>query len=185
MQSEAVHRHVALLRGINVGGKNLLPIRDLTVLFAENGCENVQTYIQSGNVVFTATPEQARQLPALLTTQIAARWKLDVPVLLRNHAQMQAILQNNPYLQAGVDPQVLHVLFLATPPQPAQLAKLQPDRSPPDEFSVLNQEIFLRCPHGVGRSRLTNAYFDAKLATTTTLRNWRTVQQLTAMLGER
>ncbi|MGH2489002.1 MAG: DUF1697 domain-containing protein, partial [Candidatus Limnocylindria bacterium] len=84
----------------------------------------------------------------------------------------------NPYLPKEAATSVLHVAFLAAKPRPTKVATLDPNRSPPDEFAVHGREIYLRLPHGVARSKLTNAYFDSKLGTTSTLRNWRTVVKL-------
>jgi uncharacterized protein (DUF1697 family) len=89
---------------------------------------------------------------------------------------------NNPFLAAGAADETLHVLFLADPPSPRRVADLDPDRSPPDAFVVLGQEVYLRLPHGAARTKLTNAYFDARLATTSTGRNWRTVTKLLALM---
>ncbi|HZN92159.1 MAG TPA: hypothetical protein VFB81_05620, partial [Myxococcales bacterium] len=81
------------------------------------------------------------------------------------------------------DPDTLHVVFLADPPPPAKVAALDPARSPPDEFQVRGREIYLRCPNGFGRTKLSNAYFDSKLGTISTVRNWRTVLTLAEMAG--
>ena len=81
----------------------------------------------------------------------------------------------------GADPDVLHVVFLAGAAAPARVAALDPARSPPDELAVSGREIYLRCPNGMARTKITNAWLDATLATTSTLRNWRTVQKLAEM----
>jgi uncharacterized protein (DUF1697 family) len=136
-------KHVALLRGVNVGGKNKLPMKELAELFEVAGCSDVATYIQSGNVIFCAKT----------------------------------------VLRAGAEPGMLHVVFLADEPTRAAIGALDPKRSPGDEFVVRGREIYLRCPNGMGRSKLTNAYFDSKLSTTSTLRNWRTVLELRDRAG--
>ncbi len=181
--SETDH-YLALLRGINLGGKNMVPMRELSKLCEEAGCTNVRTYIQSGNVLFTATPEVARELPAGLATRILARFSLHVPVVIRTAAELRAVHRENPFLAQGADAQTLHVMFLADRPEPGRVAALDPDRSSPDAFIVSGREIYLWLPNGVARSKLTNAYFDAKLDTTSTSRNWRTVTKLLEMLDE-
>ncbi len=167
--------HVALLRGVNVGGKNILPMRDLAAMFESCGCADVRTYIQSGNVLFTADAALAARVPALIAKAIAARFRLDVPIVTRTAAELAAIVANNPFLVAGADPKTLHVVFLRDQPSAARVSGLDPDRSPPDEFRVRGREIYLCCPNGVGRSKLTAPYFDSQLATTCTARNWNTV----------
>lgn len=174
--------HIALLRGINVGGKNMLPMRELAALFAASGCRDVRTYIQSGNVLFAADSTSAAALPGVIAAHIAERFGLRVPVVVRTTEQLGAVIHHNPYLEAGAPEDQLHVYFLADTPSAERVALLDADRSSPDAFAVHGQEIYLRLPNGMARTRLTNAYFDAKLATTSTARNWRTVKTLYEML---
>ena len=169
---------VALLRGINVAGKNLLPMTDLARLFEEAGCAGVRTYIQSGNVLFTANRARAEKLPGLIAGGIADRFGYRIPVLLRTAADLGETIGNNPFLQAGAPENWLHVLFLARQPDAGRVATLDPLRSPSDTFAVRGREIYLQCPNGAGGTKLTNAYFDSRLATISTGRNWRTVLKL-------
>lgn len=183
-RSEAVH--VALLRGINVGGKNMLPMAALAELFAAAGCEAVRTYIQSGNVVFRAAPALATRLPGEIARRIERRFGFAVPVVLRTGDELARVAQANPFLRAKPAPEEasLHVAFLADAPAARAVAALDPRRSPPDEFAVVGREIYLRLPNGMARTRLSNAWFDAQLETTSTVRNWRTLLTLVAMTGE-
>ena len=176
--------HLALLRGVNVGGKNKLPMKDLAALFVAAGCEDVRTYIQSGNVVFRAPPSVAAGLSARIAEQITGRFGYKTPVVLRTVGQLRDVVAHNPFLEAGAPEDKLHVMFLADEPSPARVAALDPGRSPPDAFVVRGREVFLHLPNGVADSRLTNAYFDSKLATVNTGRNWRTVTTLLGMMGD-
>ncbi len=108
---------LALLRGINVGGKNKLPMRDLSALFVEAGCENVRTFIQSGNVVFTAKPRVSKNLGNAISSAIEQRFGLRVPVLLRTAEQLRDVISNNPYHRAGKHEDYMHVVFLADLPE--------------------------------------------------------------------
>jgi uncharacterized protein (DUF1697 family) len=168
--------HVALLRGVNLGGKNCVPMKELAEIFANAGCADVRTYIQSGNVVFRATRALAESLPPRITEQIAKRFGCQIPVVLRTAEQLAAAVRNNPFRE--VPQEALHVYFLAGLPDASRLAQLDPNRSKPDAFVVHGREIYLHLPNGIGRSKLTNAYFDSKLATTSTARNWRTTLKL-------
>ena len=172
-----------MLRGINVGGKNKIPMKDLCDLFTVAGCEGIRTYIQSGNVIFHAGAALAKLIPDLIAEAVRDRFGYRVPVVLRNAEELRKVVHNNPFLTAGADTGVLHVAFLADRPDAAKVAALDPTRSPPDEFTVRGGEIYLKCPNGVARTKLTNAYFDSKLATTSTVRNWRTVLKLLELAG--
>lgn len=168
-------KHVALLRGINVGGKNLVPMKVLAEAFVKAGCRDVVTYIQSGNVVFSASATVLKKLPGLISETFG------VPVVIRSHEQLAAAIGKNPYLKEGADEKTLHLVFLADTPESEAIAKLDPDRSPPDRFHVVEREIYLHAPNGLGRSKLTNAWMDSKLSTVSTARNWATVKKLMEM----
>jgi uncharacterized protein (DUF1697 family) len=170
--------HVALLRGINVGGKNLLPMKDLAALFDAAGASDVRTFIQSGNVVFRAPDALAHKLPALVGARIEKQFGFQPPIVIRSHSELQAITRQNPYLDAGADFDRLLVMFLAEKPTAKAIASLDPARSPPDRFAVVGRDIFLHLPGGVAKTKLTNAWFDSKLSTVSTGRNWRTVLKL-------
>ncbi len=147
-------------------------------MFREVGCNDVRTYIQSGNVLFRADPTLAKEIPSLISESILSRFGYRVPVVTRTDCELQAIVQNNPFTEAGAEPDKLLVLFLADLPDREQVEALDLNRSPGDEFTVQGREVFLHCPHGIARSKLTNTYFDSKLSTTSTARNWRTVSKL-------
>ena len=183
-RSDPTGRYVALLRGINVGGKNKLPMRDLAAMFTEAGCTEVRTYIQSGNVVSSITPKRAKRLPDLISKQIAERFGYRVPVVLRTADEFRQVVTGNPFLKADADSGSLHVAFLADLPDPRRVAALDPKRSPGDSLKVRSREIYLCLPNGVAGTKLSNAYFDSTLATTSTFRNWRTVLKLVEMVNE-
>jgi uncharacterized protein (DUF1697 family) len=172
----------AFLRGVNVGGRHKVPMRELAAFFAELGAREVRTYIQSGNVVFRAEEAVARELAAGFEPRAEVRFGFPVPVVVRSELELRAVLAGNPFLAAGAEEKALHVLFLASEPDPAAVAGLDPERSAPDAFAVRGREIYLHLPNGVARTRLTNAYFDRALGTTSTGRNWRTVGAVAAMI---
>jgi uncharacterized protein (DUF1697 family) len=165
--------NIALLRGINVGGKHILPMKDLSAIFIASGCTDVKTYIQSGNVIFRAPPKLMKSLASDVATRIFSGFGIHSPVILRTHAELAAVVENKPFSEKD-----LYVMFLADLPNPESLEKLDPHRSPPDEFIVRNREIYLNVLTGAAKSKLTNQYFDSRLKTISTARNWRTVLKL-------
>lgn len=177
--------YVALLRGINVGGKNKISMQALVSLFVSIGCRDVQTYIQSGNVVFAADPASVDQLPAKVSADIQRTLGLKVPVVVRSGLEMHRIANANPFVEAGMATDRLHVAFLAAVPDSVTIGELDPRRSPPDEYAVRGSEIYLHCPGGLARTRYTNEYFDRTLRTTSTIRNWNTVLKLRELVASR
>ncbi len=171
---------LALMRGINVGGKNKLPMRELAALFEEAGCSDVRTFIQSGNVIFTP-PKKASRLGEVVAAGIAERYGYRTPVILRTVEQIREVVNGNPF---PGEEERLHVMFLRDRPHAQHIAGLDPNRSAPDRFIVRGAEIYLHLPNGAGLSKLTNAWFDSKLATVSTLRNWRTVTKLLEMMED-
>jgi uncharacterized protein (DUF1697 family) len=173
-------RHVALLRGINVGGKNMLPMKMLAEIFAIAGCTDVATYIQSGNVVFCAEEKLARELGGAVTKQVEKQFGLKVPVVIRSAAELDTVILANPFERAE---EMLHVLFLADRPGTDLVAGLDPARSSPDEYVVVGRNIYAKLVTGAAKTKLTNVYFDSKLKTVSTMRNWRTVLKLAEMMA--
>jgi uncharacterized protein (DUF1697 family) len=174
--------HVALLRGINVGGKNMLPMAKLVEMFEEAGCEGVRTYIQSGNVVFIA--KDAGKACRGVSGAIAKKFGFEGRIVVRSADELDRVAKDHPFLSAKADLKRLYVGFLADSPDPVRVAGLDPKRSPGDLFKVIGREIFMQINTGAADTRLTNAWFDSTLGTTSTFRNWRTVLKLAEMARE-
>jgi uncharacterized protein (DUF1697 family) len=170
-------RYVALLRGINLGGHNKVSMPDLRALFAALGAEDVATYVQSGNVIFKSA-DGPGELTDAIEKRIRRDLGLDVTILLRTRPQLAKVLARNQFADEGKEQAKLHVTFLAEKPDYARVRALDPERAEPDEFRVVGQEIYLHCPNGYGRSKLTNAYFEKRLGVAATTRNWKTVRKL-------
>jgi uncharacterized protein (DUF1697 family) len=168
-------RYAALLRGVNVGGKNRIAMPVLAQLFSDAGARDVETYIQSGNVVFTANAKTAQPICSKVTRGIS----FQTHIVLRSQSELQRIESANPYQ----DPDKTYVMFVADLPLPERIALLDQERSVPDEFTICGSDIYLYLPNGVADSKLTNVYFDSKLKTISTMRNWKTLQKLLAMMA--
>lgn len=165
------HTYVALLRGINVGGKNKIPMPELAGLFSSLGHQEVRTYLQSGNVVFRSTSQDLLALAGRIEEEISERFGVAVRVLARTDEELAAVAAHNPFAAAAEHPARFHVVFLADPATPASIAALDPGRSPPDEFVIDGREIYVHYPNGAGRSKLTIDYFERILGTSATARN--------------
>lgn len=173
--------YVALLRGINVGGRNRLPMDELARLFEGAACACVRTYIQSGNVVFAASPSVSLAARETVAAAVSARIGTDIPIVLRSVDELAQAVEANPFPGESQGTRILHVGFLADRPSSDAVSGLDPDRSPPDEFVVRGREIYMRLPNGMARTRLTAGYVERMLGTRVTFRNWRTVLNLLNM----
>ncbi len=170
---------VALLRGINVGGRHRVPMGELRAVAERLRYRDVATYVQSGNLVFTAGDEAAvigTELEAALET----RFGFGIPVVLRSREEMERIAARHPFEDRQENPAKLHVFFLAGDPDPMKLERWHPERSAPDEVLVDGREVYVHFPNGMGRSKLT-----VELGTPATARNWRSVLAVRDLLRER
>ncbi len=170
-----MQRTVVLLRGINVGGHHLMLMADLRVCFAELGCADVATYIQSGNVVCTAPVELSAEATASV---LMTRFKFAIPVVLRTAAEIKAVVTTNPFTEETRAMQ--HVMFFDTPPAPAAWQALETKCTGDERLALRGREAYLLLPHGAGRSKLALAA--PALPGSPTMRNWKTVLQLRSML---
>lgn len=171
--------YVALLRGVNVGGRNKVSTATLRELCEGIGGTDVRTYVQSGNVVFNASRRATASVASDVEAAIADALDLRITVVVRTVAEMAAVMAAAPYPTDGVDPTTLHVGFLRDAPTPAAAQALAATSFPPNEYTVIGREVHLRAPDGLGRTKLPN--FDRVLGTPCTMRNWRTVVTLTEM----
>jgi len=172
--------YIALLRGVNVGG-NQLKMDRLRAICASLAFENARTYLQSGNVVFDAKGSQSKVEKAL-EQKLAGETRLPVRVLVLSAADLKRLIAKNPFLKnRNIDRARLHVTFLTESPKPEALKRLAAVDAGSDEFRAAGTEIYLHCPNGYGRSRLSNNQIERLLALTATTRNWNTVNTLAEM----
>ena len=174
--------YIALLRGINVSGHKPVKMERLRAALAELGCQNLATYIQSGNVVFTSPPGSLPVLTRKIEAKILTEFGFAVPVFLTTAAALAAVLEQNPLLKdPTVDPGKLHVTFLSGDPPATARELLQPLAAPAEQLRIVGPVIYLYCPAGYGQTRLANGTIEKKLAVGATTRNWQTVNKLLAM----
>ncbi len=171
---------VALFRGINVGGKHILPMQDLRDILQTVGCEDVQTYIQSGNAVFSASAT-ADSLSRDISAAIERQFDFAPQVLLLTAKQFKAIAASNPFPQGESTPKALHVAFLTETPAEPDLEALRGLQADSEQFVLHDDAFFLLAPDGIGRSKLA-AKVDRFLGVPTTGRNWCTVSKVLEMI---
>lgn len=168
-----MNTYVALIRGINVGGNRRMRMADLAAWCSEVGCEEVKTYIQSGNVVASYGGD-AGELERRLEREIEKQSGFDVSVVVRSDAEWRSAIEYNAF--PLVDTELRHIGFLKNPPSKAAVEKLEGTDYAPDESVVHGREIYLHLPNGMGRSKLGKSL--DQLGTPVTVRNWRTVLKL-------
>lgn len=175
---------IALLRGINVGGKNLLPMKELVAMLGDLGAQKVKTYIQSGNVVFVWKGKDTSQLSNQIRAEIKKRRGFDPHVLLLELNDIESVIQQNPFpAEAEADPKALHAGFLAAAPERPDLKTLESLKINSERFRLIGSVFYLHAPEGVGRSKLA-AKSEKLLGVPMTDRNWRTVLTLWKMAQE-
>jgi uncharacterized protein (DUF1697 family) len=174
-----VTTYVALLRAVNVSGRNKVNMRELAALLSGVGLELVSTYVQSGNIVFRSSAGTG-DVTGTIGDAITRELGLDVTVLVRTRAALARVAAESPFVSSDAPPSQLHVAFLAGAPTRRGHETAGVDGRG-DEFVVRRREVYLRLPGGVGRTKLNNAYRERALGVGATMRNWRTVTTLLDM----
>lgn len=172
---------MALLRGVNVGGNAKIKMDDLRQVFTGLGHTDVQTYLQSGNVVFASKTRDAHKLETAAEKAVGDELGLQIAVLVRTEAQLARILTTNPYLDRETDLSRLPVTFLAEAPAPDLVTALKVPAGESAVCTVVDREVYLHCPDGYGRTKLNNAFLERKLGVKATTRNWKSVTTLHEM----
>ncbi len=174
---------IALFRGINVGGKHSLPMKELVSLLEALGCRNVRTYIQSGNAVFESGEKNATKLANRISTEVGKCRGFKPSVLVLGIGEFEKAMQQNPFPAAEADPKSLHLGFLAAIPKRPDLKRLEVLKKNSEQFRLIGRIFYLHAPEGVGRSKLA-AGIEQCLGVPLTVRNWRTVCKLLELASE-
>ncbi|PQA58444.1 DUF1697 domain-containing protein [Siphonobacter curvatus] len=174
---------VSLLRGINVSGQKKIPMKELKALYEELPLSRVQTYIQSGNVIFETNQTNREILVEEIQQKILEKYGFQVSVLVRTLDELQEVIAKKPFPNPE-ESQSWYVTFLAKQPDPARIEALQKLDLQPEWFQLLAQEVYLSCPKGYGNTKLSNTFFETKLKVTATTRNWRTINELVRLMQE-
>jgi uncharacterized protein (DUF1697 family) len=180
LKGEPLITIIALLRGINVGGHNRLPMRDLVTILQEMGLQHVQTYIQSGNVVFETDRTDLVALSEEICGAIAKQHGFSPYVMLLKLSDLQAAVAANPFPEGEEVPKSLHFFFLDQAPEHPDLSKLEAVKMESERYELIDKVFYLHAPDGIGRSKLA-AKVGNGWNVTVTARNWRTVSKIMEM----
>lgn len=176
---------ISILRGINVSGKNLIKMAALKTLYESLNFENVQTYVQSGNVIFAANATDLKILENKITTQIKKDFGFDVPVIVLTADRLGAIIKHNPFTKDNKkDHSFLHVTFLANIPTEINRIGIEAKKLAGEEIEFAEDVIYLYCPSGYGKTKLNNNFLENKLKVIATTRNWKTVNEILEIVKE-
>lgn len=175
-------KYLALLRGINVGGHKKIPMKELKDLFNSLGFSKVATYIQSGNVIFSSSQEKG--LEALIEGALKKRFGFEVTVIVLTEAKFKKAVQACPFIQEGdADGSKVLVSFLKEGPDKDGAAQIQAKAKESEQVVLGEKALYMNCPEGYGRSKLSTSILEKALGTRLTARNWKTVKALSGLLS--
>ena len=176
---------ICILRGINVSGKNIIKMDALKQMFETLGAQKVNTYVQSGNVIFQYPDKNMENLETLIANRITTDFGYDVPVLVLSIDKLNRIIENNPFAEdPSKDIAFLHVTFLASVPKEFDNETVFSKRMGDEEMKITDEAVYLYCPHGYGRTKLNNNFLENKLKVQATTRNWKTTLKLLEMAAD-
>jgi uncharacterized protein (DUF1697 family) len=177
--------HLALLRGINVSGHNMIKMEALKTMLENIGFQNVRTYIQSGNVFIDTDEESPSKVGFIIKQEIFKVFGHDVPAVVISKEDLELCFKNNPYLkEKDIDVKKLYVAFISIALKSENINDLKISQFKPDEASIDGNRIFIKYAVGAGKTRFDQKYIEKKLNVTATIRNWNTVTSLLKMYSE-
>jgi uncharacterized protein (DUF1697 family) len=173
---------VSMLRGVNMGPHHRMKMADLKAVYESLGLTGVETFIQSGNVVFRTAGRSAEREAARIEAAIEKRFGFRVPVLARTAAELRSVVERNPLAERdGIEPSKLAVMFLAREPDAAAHAKVKAFPPAPEEVWLDGCELYMYFPNGMARPQLSSMQVEKALGVPLTARNWNTVGKLLEM----
>ena len=177
--------HLALLRGINVSGHNMMKMEALKTMLENIGFTNVRTYLQSGNVFVDSEEESASKVGFMIKQEIFKVFGHEVPIIVITKEDLELCFKNSPYLkEKDIDTKKLYVAFVSTELKKENINDLKISQFKPDEASIDGSRIFIKYAVGAGKTRLEGKYIEKKLNVIVTMRNWNTVTNLLKMYEE-
>lgn len=177
---------ISMLRGVNVGGHNMIKMDALRDLYASLQLRGPQTYVQSGNVVFEADDREPAELAGRIEQAIERKFGFRVSVVLRTAAELREAAAKNPFAaRPGIEPSKIAVTFLASRPSAEVRGKLLAIEAAPEELHIAGRELYTYFPNGMARPKISWALVERTLGMPVTSRNWNTVTKLLEMAGKR
>ena len=176
-------KYISMLRGINVSGQKKIKMADLRAMYVSLDFEEVESYIQSGNVVFETAETDTAILEQKIKAAIADTFSFDVSVMVRTAAYFADLVDNHPFFDEKEELKLFHVTFLAKAPEPEAIQSSADFPRKNERFHIDGDKIYLYFPDGYGRTKLSNNFFERKLKVSATTRNWRTVLKLYDMVS--
>lgn len=171
--------YISLLRGINVSGKRRITMEELSRIYQALNFTNVETYLQSGNVVFQSEEQDKDKLSLAIEAEIEKNFGFPIKVFVRCIGDFARIIAGNPFTSAKyLEPVKIHVTFLDKTPSGNVLADLKNPNEDGDEFFAVGKKVYIYCPNGYGRTKLNNNFFEGRFGMPATTRNWKTVKTL-------
>jgi len=178
--------YISILRGINVSGQKIIKMSDLKEMYRNLNFENIKTYVQSGNVIFSSKNKNPKELEKIISTKINSEFGFEVPVMVLNSETLKTIIENNPFSKDSTkDNAFFHVTFLAEKPATIDKESILEKKHAHEEIAFTPNAIYLYCPNGYGKTKLNNNFLENKLKVKATTRNWKTTQQLLKLALEK
>jgi uncharacterized protein (DUF1697 family) len=175
-----VATYISLLRGVNMAGHNQIRMTDLALLMKKTGFKDAETYIQTGNIIFSSPDDLTEiEITSKIEEAIYKKFGSKISAIVRTEKEMRKTSELNPFLsEKDFDPAKMAVLFLTEKPSDGQVEKVANVNYPPDKFQISGSEIFIYCPNGFGRTKLYTNFFENKMKVTGTARNWKTINAI-------
>jgi len=179
--------YISFLRGVNMTGHNTIKMTDLAELYRKLGFKDAETYIHSGNVLFSSSDgSNESELGLKIEKAISEKFNYIVPVMIRTNRELADLFTTNPFLEEpDFDPSKMAVIFLHEEPSDNQLQKVVDVDYSPDNFKIIGREIYIYCPNGFGRTKIYTNFFEKKMEVSGTGRNWKTITTILSISEKR
>jgi len=179
-----MNSYISILRGINVTGHRPVKMQALRQMYESLGFTNVRSYVQSGNVLFRSDRSNTGEMAGMIAEGIRGTFGHEVSVIVLTPDRLKKIILRNPFANApGKEPAFMHVTFLSTKPDDPDHSSIDARKSGNEEIHYTDEAVYLYCPNGYGKSKLSNNLIESRLKVSATTRNWKTTNKLLEMVS--